>query len=115
VLWAPAEKNTTCAECLEIARQINEAYADERSKVDPYAPSPSTGTERTQAASRALQALIGGTEEDAERADELLDPFRYQLSPGVPQLRFPPQILAALRRGFQHTGRTGHWLRKIAG
>jgi hypothetical protein len=115
MLWAPAEKNGSCWECLDIARQLNEAYADERAKGGLEATNRSTATERTQAASDALHALIGGTEENAERADELLDPYRYQSLLGQPQLWLSPRIVGALRRGFQHAGRTGHSLRKTAG
>jgi len=108
MLFAPAEKNSSCAECLEISRQLNDAYAGERRE------SESTAQRRpTQAAVKALRSLAGGTEEDAERADAVLDAFHYQPYFSLPKI--PPTAMPALRRSAQHAARTGHWLRRLVG
>jgi len=115
--WAPAEKNVTCTECVDIARELNEAYGDER--LQKNSEGSTADGERTQAAAEAIRRLIGGTEEDAERADKLLNVYRYQassyraLSSFFKQLS--PEIVVALRRSLFHMGRTGHQLRKITG
>ena len=89
----PADKNACCAECADIARELNEAYAD--------------ACWRNEAASDALRGLIGGTEQDAERADELLRPYRYQTIPGFQEL--PPRLREAMRRTVLHALRTRHF------
>ena len=89
----PADKDACCAECADIARELNEAYAD--------------ACLRNEAASDALRDLIGGTEEDAERADELLRPYRYQTNPRFQGL--PPRLGEAMRRADLHALRTGHF------
>lgn len=110
--FAPAERNALCAECVDISRQLNDAYAVESRESDSSTPARPIGRERTQAAAEALRRLFGGTEEDAERADELLDryDFRQHYTPKV-----PPAALAAFSRCVQHAIRSGHWLRRIAG
>jgi hypothetical protein len=110
--WGPTKNNASCPECWELAQQLNETFADVPGW--PNAASPSASNDGTQTASDALRRLIGGTEEDAERADELLDTYKYQsLSYCLPQL--PPLAVEAVRRSAQHAVRTGHWLMKIAG
>lgn len=115
--FAPAEKNGSCVECVEICRQLNDAYADERREADLGSRSGSvSGSIRgapTQAAMESLRSLVGGTEEDAERVDALLEAYRYRPQYSLPT--FPPAALAALSRCAQHAARTGHWLRRIAG
>jgi hypothetical protein len=110
--WVPDNKNRYCADCLEIARKLDEAYAE------AYA--------RNRAPADALRRLIGGTEEDAERADELLSAFRYrpllvapliqsyqyQAGPGLPQV--PAVLRAAMRQAAQHSAHTGHFMRRVA-
>jgi hypothetical protein len=110
--WVPAEKNGSCAECLQISRELGEAYAE------AYA--------RKQVAADALRRLIGGTEKDAECADELLSAYRYrpllaapfvnsyqyQAGPGLRQV--PAVLRAAMQRAAQHVARTGHFLRPAA-
>lgn len=110
--FAPAERNRSCAECLEISRQLNDAYDVEPRESDSSAPCRPIDRERTEAAAEALRKLLGGTEEDAERADELLDRYDFQqhYTP-----RMPPAALAAFCRCAQHAVRRGHWLRRIAG
>ena len=89
----PADKDACCAECADIAREFNEAYAD--------------ACLRNEAASDALRDLIGGTEQLAERADELLRPYRYQTNPGFQDL--PPRLVEAMHRTVLHALRTGHF------
>ncbi|HTS11975.1 MAG TPA: hypothetical protein VMH00_07655 [Candidatus Limnocylindrales bacterium] len=106
--WYPDRRHESCVECRDLARQLNEAYAGECETSSPAPSSPNP--EQVQAASEALHRLIGGTEEDAERADELLAPFRNQLPPGLPQLS--PRIVAILRLCVGHVARTGHFLKR---
>jgi hypothetical protein len=54
----PDEKNTPCLECQEIARQFNQSYAE--------------AFERSKPASEVLYRLIGGAEDDVERAERFL-------------------------------------------
>jgi hypothetical protein len=113
MLWAPAKKNASCEECIEIARELNEAYADGRSEPVSAKSNLSVEAERIQAASEALRGLIGGTEEDAERADELLATYRYK--PLSYTGKVSAAAMTALRRCAQHVARTGHWLRRLSG
>lgn len=98
-MWGPTDKNVSCHECQVIAHELNQAYA--RSWV------------QNQAAPEALRALVGGTEEDAERADQILPPFRCQTSPGFP--RFPEGLHEIMIRGALHAARTGHFVRRARG
>lgn len=114
MIWAPAQKNASCVECVEIARELNETYGDERLKANHRRRSNTLmGAESRRHASEALRSLIGGTEEDAERTDALLDSYRYQPQHYLPEV--PPSALPVLRRCVQHAVRTGHWLIKIVG
>lgn len=110
--WAPAKNNGSCAECLAIARELNEAYSDGPLETGLDASRKSMDAEAKKAASEALRSLIGGTEEDADRADELLSPYRYQPQHHLPQV--PPVAMAALRRSAQHAARTGHFLSRVS-
>lgn len=91
--WSPAEGNVSCMECLEIAREFAEAYAEAREK-DP-------------AAADAVRELIGGTEQDAERADGLLSVYRYQ--PQLGKKPSPTRVQEAMLRSGNHFARSGHW------
>lgn len=111
--WAPAKKNAMCAECVQIARELNEVYADgwlesgrdvSRKPMDP---------ETRKAASEALRSLIGGTEEDAERADDLLQKYRFQ--PQSYSANIPAAARPAVLRFVRHAARSGHSLRPIVG
>ena len=62
--FRPTEENFSCAECQAIACELNEAFAE--------------AYEQTSVAADALYGLIGGTEQDAERADELIGAYKYQ-------------------------------------
>jgi len=91
--WAPSGKNASCAECLEIAGELREAYSQSRAQNQP-------GWD-------ALKALIGGGEEDAERADEVLRPYRYQGVPLLPGVS--PALSEAMKKSHTHLIQTGHW------
>ena len=91
------DQSAVCPECQAIARQLSEAYAE--------------GCLRNQTAKEALDALIGGTEDDAERADELLATYRFQAAPGLQDV--PERIRVAIRQAGLHMIRTGHFV-KIA-
>lgn len=93
--WRPDENDSSCEECRDIARAINAAFA--------------LAYFRNKPASDALRRLIGGTEDDAERADQVLVPYRFQ--PNLRRLSFPEGLQAALRRGSMHCARTGHIIR----
>jgi hypothetical protein len=65
----PREKNASCPECQELAREINEAFI--------------AAVRENRPASDALYALIGGDEKDAQLADRLLTPYTYQPAPTI--------------------------------
>lgn len=109
--WAPAKKNATCLECVEIARELNEVSADALFEAGRASSRKSMDADARKAASEALRRMIGGTEEDAERADELLEKFRFEPQHYSP--KFPPAARAAMVRFVQHAARTGHWLRPV--
>lgn len=111
--WAPAKKNESCAECMAIARELNDACSEGSPETVRDASRKSMDAEATKAASEALRSLIGGTDEDAERADELLERYRFQPLHYSPQ--FPPAVRPAMVRFVQHAARTGHSLRPIVG
>jgi uncharacterized protein (UPF0147 family) len=111
--WAPAQKNATCWECLEIARVLNEAYADDPHEMRRDVSRNSMDPQTRKAAGEALRSLIGGTEEDAERADELLERFRLQPVSYSPNI--PPAARTAMVRFIQHAARTGHSLKPVVG
>jgi hypothetical protein len=96
VKWRPDNKNSSCEECLDIARAINAAFDEAYLRNKP--------------ASDALWTLIGGSEADAERAGHVLAPYRFQPNPGPPTL--PEGLQAAMRRGATHTIRSGHRFRR---
>jgi hypothetical protein len=112
--WMPRGRNAACAECLDLARELNEAFAGlpQWPKAQSSAQNRSANGERTQPASDALRQLVGGTEEDAERASGLVATYQYQPFYGLPPL--PPLAMAALRRCTQHAARTGHFLKRTA-
>ncbi|HEX5422613.1 MAG TPA: hypothetical protein VFW94_03630 [Candidatus Acidoferrales bacterium] len=111
--FAPAEKNSMCAECTEISRQLNDVHFDGPSESALGAEHGQIDRERTRAAVDALRSMIGGTEEDAERADRLLQPYRYK--PRQYLAEISPVAMPVVRRLVHHAARTGHWLRRISG
>jgi hypothetical protein len=78
-----------CHECEAIAREIREAYAD----------AWISGDQAFRDASMATLKLIGGTEEDAARAEVLIALARPRTSLGISQ---------TFRRKFAHQARSGH-------
>jgi len=79
---------STCEECEAITWELAEAYLNAWSASD----------RGTQAAWTAVYKMIGGTEADVERAEELL-PKARPVNLRVKQI---------LRRKFEHQARTGH-------
>lgn len=79
---------SACAECEEIAWALAQAYLDAWCASD----------RGTRAAWKAVYGMIGGTEADVERVQELL-PAVKPVHLGVNQI---------LKRKFQHEARTGH-------
>lgn len=109
-------KWSSCAECAAIARELNEAYAE--------------AYEQHRPAADALYALIGGVEEDAERADQLLLTYRYQPQYPPPSSRpaqgrpgqgpadlyfagLPNRVREAWRKSRRHVAETGHKLQRV--
>jgi hypothetical protein len=81
-----------CDECLAISRDLRDAIAELRL---------SAGLARPEAA-RAVEALRGGTEEDALVVEEFFSAFRQQAYlPGS-------RITRAMGMKFAHERRTGH-------
>ncbi len=78
-----------CKRCAAIAQELREAYADAGISSD----------QESRDAWIAIYRLIGGTEEDALRAEEL--------SPAA-QFREPLRINRAIHRKFAHEARSGH-------
>lgn len=79
-----------CSECQAIARELSEAYAEAWANAD----------HQTREASLAVQKLLGGTEEDAERAEELVA--------NAKPLDYRQRIQRALLKKYTHQARTGH-------
>jgi hypothetical protein len=79
----------SCDECEAIEQELREAYADAWISSD----------QASRDALAAIHKLMGGTEEDAERAEAL-----------IPNARFedPLRINRALHRKFAHEARSGH-------
>ena len=80
---------TRCEECVAVAQELGEAYADAWISCD----------QAFREAWLATYNLIGGTEEDLERAEALASPAGSQR-----HLR----INRALLRKFAHEARSGH-------
>jgi hypothetical protein len=83
------DKYARCGECQAIAKELGEAYADAWDSSD----------RRTREAWDAIYKLIGGTEEDAERAEQLAPTAVF---------REPLRINGALQTKFAHEARVGH-------
>jgi hypothetical protein len=78
-----------CDECQALHRELAEAYAEAWASSD----------ERTRDAWDAVYKMIGGTEEDVERAGELLPTATF---------RDRPRVTLALQKAFMHKYQTGH-------
>ena len=85
-----------CAECQALREELGSAFAG-------LAASPNLRDE-LQAASDAVSRMLGGTEEDAQRAEEAIAKVQSRSK--------PDQKLDALHAAFQrmvrHCFRTGH-------
>jgi len=100
--------NSACHECRSIAEEIAAAYADLWVSSD----------RRFKDAWIATYKMIGGTEEDFTRAEEILGPFR---AASLPQLNFASdetmygtvsaRIREAIMRKCEHQALTGHKIR----
>lgn len=89
-----------CRECEAIAEELAQAYADAWASTDP----------ETKKAWIAVHRMIGGTEQDAERAEELVRKFeiREALAAKIEPAYFLRQIGQTFRRKLFHEARTGH-------
>jgi hypothetical protein len=96
-----------CAECEAIAKELSEVYADAWASSD----------EETKEAWLAVYGMIGGTEDDAEKAEELTRgvPFPEPLgvvfgSPVRGYTGFPKAnaIAQLLQRKFAHEAHSRH-------
>jgi hypothetical protein len=83
-----------CDECQAIRRELTEAYAEEWASSD----------KSTRDAWDAVYKMIGGTQEDAERAEELLPKAQF---------RDRPRIRLVVQKMDEHMARTGHAVRRI--
>ncbi|HXW57073.1 MAG TPA: hypothetical protein VEJ67_15100 [Candidatus Cybelea sp.] len=88
----PDERYASCPACREIAYRFNQGYAE--------------AYERSKPASEALYRLIGGTEDDAKRAERFVGAYEYQSA--MPPWRLPNWFREAMQKAFEHTIRTGH-------
>ena len=89
-----------CQVCRALAQDLRDAYADVWASSD----------QAVRDAWLATHKMIGGTEEDAQRAEELLN--------ALPQARIPqglslvnPKLREAFRNMALHFARTGHRVR----
>jgi hypothetical protein len=91
-----------CDECRAIAQDLRDAYADAWASSD----------QAVRDAWLATRKMIGGTEEDAQRAEELLKalPPAESYNARIPQSLSPdnPKYREALLNMFLHFARTGH-------
>ena len=86
---AKINNRVTCKECEAIALELREAYADAWISSD----------QGSRDAWIATYKLVGGTEEDAVRAEELVSSAQFRDALRVKQ---------AIRRKFAHEARSGH-------
>jgi hypothetical protein len=83
------ENPPLCDECVSIRQELAEAYAKEWAAAD----------RATRDAWSAVWGMIGGSEEDAERAEELS---------ARATIKDRPRIRTALMKAMTHTAQTGH-------
>ena len=88
-------RSIPCDECEAIAREVASAYAEAWASSD----------QNTKDAWTAVYKLIGGTEQDAEKAEELTTRARF---------RDPLTINRALQKKFSHEARTGHRISRMS-
>jgi hypothetical protein len=88
---------TPCEECQAIAEELRNAFAEMPPRLkDEY-----------RADGEAFRRMIGGTEEDVERAEGMAGEFRQSGWSDRPEGRYP-RIQKAFRRMVMHRFRTGH-------
>jgi hypothetical protein len=94
-----------CEECRAIAQDLRDAYADAWASSD----------QPVRDAWLATRQMIGGTEEDAQRAEELLKalPQAERYNVRIPQSLSPhnPKYREAILNMARHFARTGHRVR----
>jgi hypothetical protein len=94
-----------CDECRALAQNLRDAYSDALASSD----------QAVRDGWLATLKMIGGTEEDAQRAEELLKPLpqagRYDTH--IPQglSRVNPKLCEVFRNMALHFARTGHSVR----
>jgi len=92
-----------CDECRALAQDLREAYAD------------ASSDQAVRDAWLATQKMIGGTEEDAQRAEELLKalPRTERYDTRIPNGLFlvNPKLRKVFRNMALHFARTGHSVR----
>ena len=90
-----------CDECRALAQNLRDAYADALASSD-----------QVRDGWLATHKMIGGTEEDAQRAEELLKPLPQagRFDTRIPQglSRVNPKLREVFRNMALHFARTGH-------
>jgi len=92
-----------CEECRAIALEIAAARADAWDSAD----------QRTKDAWDAVYRLIGGTEEDVDRAQRLSPYSSNAEPPRIPE-RLHRRISLAYEKKFRHEAETGHNVRPVS-
>jgi hypothetical protein len=96
-------KRTLCEECVNIAHELDEAFAELWLSAD----------QNFRDAWRASIKLMGGTEEDMQRAEELFPKARNSQQAVASKLHEHffernGRVVAAVRRKLMHLALTGH-------
>ena len=103
ITYAQVAFSNDCDECRALAQDLRDAYADACS--DPA----------VRDAQLATRKMIGGTEEDAQRAEELLKalPKAERYGTSIPQglSLVNPKLREVFRNMALHFARTGHSVR----
>jgi hypothetical protein len=93
-----------CDECRALAQDLRDAYVD------------ASSDQAVRDAWLATRKMIGGTEEDAQRAEQLLKPLpqalRYDTHTPSGLSLVNPKLREAFRKLFLHFARTGHTVRR---
>jgi hypothetical protein len=90
-----------CAVCRSLLEELRNALAEFRASAK--------SRDESRSAFEAARDLFGGTEEDAERAEQILRQFRPRLVGPDPEYR-PNRIGEIIYRMQDHRARTGHQL-----
>lgn len=98
--------STSCDQCEAILREYRDAVAE----------MPPDVQDQYRADRESFIGMIGGTEEDVERAEQVADSFRSPVAqPGpylLPEVRYP-KIQNVFRRMMEHRFRSGHRIHRI--